>query len=130
MMVFTITPLYAGVLTILFLILSVRTIRLRRTARVAVGVGSDMPLQRAVRAHGNFAEYSPLALILLGLLEVNEASPLLLHACGVLFVLGRVLHAYGISNPNENFRWRVSGMGITFTTLGVLAGFNLFYSSS
>lgn len=127
-MILKIAPLYACILTIVYLVLSIRTIKMRRRSKTAIGMGSDASLQRAIRAHGNFAEYAPLALILMALMELNEGSPMVLNICGALFVLGRVLHAYGISNANENFKWRISGMLITFTTLGTLAGFNLFYA--
>jgi len=120
-----IVSLYASILAIIFIILSVRTIRMRRKAGTAIGLGTDASLQRAIRAHGNFAEYVPLVLILMMLLEMNDGSVIVLHGCGVAFVVGRILHAYGISNANEVFKWRVSGMILTFTVLSVLIGFNL-----
>ena len=32
-------------------------------------------------------------------------------------LLGRLLHAYGVSRPREDFRFRVTGMVLTFTVL-------------
>ncbi len=60
-----VTPIYAAVLALVFVGLSVRTIRLRRRARIAVGDGGDPRLARAMRVHTNFAEYVPLALLLI-----------------------------------------------------------------
>ena len=65
-----ITALYAGLLAPLFLLLSVRVIRQRRGAKVAVrGDGGDAMLLRRMRVHANFAEYVPLALLLMALAE-------------------------------------------------------------
>jgi hypothetical protein len=111
------TPLYAVALVALFLVLSFRTIRQRRQARVAVGDGGADPLTRAIRAHGNFAEYAPLALLMLFFFETGGAPPLLVHLLGIALLAGRLTHAWGISQPNENFRLRVAGMSLTFTAL-------------
>lgn len=56
-----IVPLYAGVLTLFFMALSVRTIRLRGRLGIVIGPGEDASLQCAIRVHANFAEYVPLA---------------------------------------------------------------------
>jgi uncharacterized protein len=40
----------------------------------------------------------------------------------------RVLHAYGVSQSPENFRFRVSGMAMTFSAMGVLAAACLYAS--
>ena len=73
-----ITPLYASLLAIIFVVLSVRTILVRRAAGIAIGAGSDIRLERALRAHGNFAEYVPLALLLIYFLEIETTCCLIL----------------------------------------------------
>jgi uncharacterized membrane protein YecN with MAPEG domain len=45
----------------------------------------------------------------------------LLHGLGLLLLVGRLSHAYGVSQERENFRFRVSGMMATFATLTVAA---------
>lgn len=114
------TGLYAAALTGLFVALSLRVIGARRRYRVALGASHRM-VERAVRAQGNFAEYVPLALILLALLELNGLPAWALHALGVTLLVGRTLHAWGISQEPETFRFRVTGMALTFTVLGVEA---------
>jgi uncharacterized protein len=116
-----ITALYASLLVPLFILLSVRVIRWRREAKVAVGDGGDAVLLRRMRVHANFAEYVPLTLLMLALAESLQAPALLLHLCGASLVAGRLSHAYGVSRQPENFRFRVTGMAVTFTVLGVLA---------
>jgi uncharacterized protein len=116
-----ITALYASLLVPLFILLSVRVIRWRREAKVAVGDGGDVTLLRRMRVHANFAEYVPFAVLMLALAESLQAPALLLHLCGASLLAGRLSHAYGVSQQPENLRFRVTGMAVTFTVLGVLA---------
>ncbi len=116
-----VTSLYAPFLALLFLVLSVRTLLLRRSLKIAIGDGDDPRMLRAARAHANFAEYAPLALILMVLAEHQGAPPWMLHALGAGLLLGRALHAYGVSQPKEDFRLRVSGMALTITVIGTAA---------
>ena len=122
-----IVPIYAGLLAVFYCGLTVRTIRLRRIYKVALGYGSSPQLEKAMRVHGNFAEYVPLALILLTFLELQQTAGWLLHAGGIFLVLGRVLHAYGVSQFKENFRFRIAGMVQTLTVV-VVAGLIAIYN--
>ena len=112
-----ITALYAGLLTLLFLVLSFRTIGARRSARVEIGDGSDQELLRRMRVHANFAEYAPLALVLMGLAESLKLPGIWLHAIGAVLLLGRAVHAYGLSQTPHVMQMRVFGMMATFTAL-------------
>lgn len=125
-----ITGLYAGILALLFVALSVRTLRIRRRNQIAVGDGGNSEMLRAIRVHGNFAEYAPLALLLVALVESNGAGANWVHALGAALVLGRLSHAFGVSKPKEDFRFRVLGMSLTFFTLVGAALTLLFYSVS
>jgi len=62
-----------------------------------MGVGGDTVLERRIRAHGNFIESVPIALVLLYLLEQTGVDPVYIHAFGIALVLARVAHAQGIS---------------------------------
>ncbi len=114
-----VTGLYAGLLAIGFVWLATRVVKARRQYRVALGTSHRM-VERAVRAHGNFAEYVPFALLLLALNEVNGLPDWALHVLGVVMLAGRALHAHGIGREPEDIRWRVMGMALTFLVL--LAG--------
>jgi len=120
-----VTALYAGLLALYFVWLATRVIKARRLYRVALGTGQHRLVERAMRAHGNFAENVPLALLLLALAEMNGLPIWALHALGVALVIGRVLHATGIAREPEEFRWRVIGMSLTFTMLIAAAAANL-----
>jgi uncharacterized membrane protein YecN with MAPEG domain len=113
-----VTALYAGLLGLYCLWLAKLVIAAR--GRHGIALGTDhVEVLRAVRAHGNFAEYVPLALLMLALCEANGLPPAALHALGALLVVGRVLHATGIAREPEDFRWRGLGMGLTFAMIGV-----------
>jgi hypothetical protein len=53
-------------------------------------------LQRAVRAHGNFAEYVPLGLLFVLVLELAGASLWLIVATGALLTIGRLIYSVGV----------------------------------
>jgi uncharacterized membrane protein YecN with MAPEG domain len=117
-----ILPLYAALLGLLFFYLSVRTIGLRRKLQIGIGASDNPEMLRAMRVHANFAEYAPLVLLLIYLVEVQGAPALLVHALGLCLLAGRLLHAYGVSQIKEKFVFRVTGMALTFTALLVSSG--------
>jgi len=119
------TPLWAALLVLLYILLTVRVMRGRYRTRTALGSGGDPALERAIRAHANFAEYVPLTLILLLTLELQGAWSWLVHLLGVLLLVGRASHAFGISSTEEVLVRRQIGTGATLTTLGVAALGNL-----
>ena len=116
-----ITALFAGLLALLFVGLAVRVIGARRGARVSIGDGGDKTLTRRVRVHGNFAEYVPMALVLMGLAESMGAWKPTLWLTGAALLIGRLLHAYGVSQINETLAFRITGTALTFTAI-LLAG--------
>ena len=116
-----VTAFYAALLTPLFVLLSVRVIGARRAGKQALGDGGDAALLRRMRVQANFAEYVPLALILLSLAESMRAPVWLLHGLGITLLAGRVSHAWGVSRPDETLSFRVAGMAMTLLTLGMSA---------
>ncbi len=116
-----ILPFYAAMLALLFVGLSVRTVRLRRRLQIAIGDSGNQVMLRAMRVHSNFAEYVPISLILIFLVESAGAHAMLVHALGITLLIGRLSHAYGVSQIGEDYRFRVFGMAMTFITLIVCA---------
>ena len=116
-MVPTIVPVYAALLAVGYFLLALRVIRARYRAGVAIGTGGDPRLERAVRVHGNFAEYVPLALILLAFVEASGRPAWLVHLLALALVAGRLVHAVTVSRENENPRLRLVGMFFTFSVL-------------
>jgi len=119
--------LYAALLALLYLVLTFRTIVLRGRFRVALGDGGNQALQRAIRAHANFAEYAPLAIVLLVLVEGSGAHTLTVHALGATLLLGRLLHALGVSRLREPLPLRMAGMVLTTGCLFISSAYLLVY---
>ena len=124
-----ITALYASLLTLLTLHLLINVTKKRRQHKVSLGEGGprDIALQRAIRTHGNAVETIPLFLILLGLLEYNGAPALLIHLLGIVFSIGRIMHALALPQGRKQQNKRVLAIKITIFTLSTLAALNLAY---
>ncbi len=120
-----VTAPWAALLALLFVAISIRVIRERRRAKVAIGAGGDAALERAIRSQANFAEYVPIALILMLTAEHAGSSRWLLHAAGAALLVGRLVHAYGLVREDVDLRLRPVGMGLTFTAIIALAITNL-----
>jgi uncharacterized membrane protein YecN with MAPEG domain len=116
-----VTPLYAALLTLWMLVLSMRVITWRRKARVSLGDGGNPALQRAIRGHANFAEYVPLALLLLLILELSRFSIYVIHAIGLTLLVARLLHGYALSFTAEYKFGRYWGAVLTFVVIIVEA---------
>lgn len=112
---------YAGLLGLLLLVAAVRIIVLRWRFRVGTGDGGERLLHKAIRAHGNAAEWIPIALILLVVVELAGASPRLLHGCGATLVAARVLHAVGLTRSTGPSWPRALGVLGTLGPVAILA---------
>jgi uncharacterized membrane protein YecN with MAPEG domain len=115
-----VTPFYAGLLTLWFLVLSWRVVRRRRSGTY-LGDGGDPALLRVIRGHANFAEYVPLALLLMGMLEVSHVSIYVLHALGIVLLAARLLHGYALSFTDQFPFGRFWGATLTFSVLAIEA---------
>lgn len=116
-----VTPLFAGLLALVYIVLSARVIAARKSARIGIGDKGNAALLRRMRVHGNFAEYVPLTLLLLLMLELMGGTPWLLWVLGAALLIGRLLHAYGVSREPEPLVFRMTGMILTFSTLVIAA---------
>lgn len=116
-----ITAFYAAPIGLLAIGLALRVVLLRRRYQVGVGSGGEPELMRAVRAHGNLLEYTPLALLLLLLLESGGARDVLLHGIGSALLIGRLLHAWGLSRESGISFGRFYGTALTWAAMLVTA---------
>ena len=114
--------LWSGLLVLLMVFLSFRTIFTRRRLAVSFGDGGHSELTAASRIFGNAAEYIPPCLVILVLLALLGFQPVWVHAIGGGMLLGRLLHAWGLSQPKQPSFGRVSGMILTQAALVVGAG--------
>lgn len=111
-----ITILYAGILGIMALVLGAMAGIYRGNAGISFGDGGDEQLLIRMRRHANFVENAPLALILIGLLEMQGVTTVAIHALGAAVVLGRGLHAFAYA---EGVTSVVRGIGAGITALSI-----------
>lgn len=120
------------ILVIFYLGLSINVIRQRRINRVAIGDQNNPNLLRAIRAHANCAEYAPLILLALYVLEKLHINPLFMAVLCIAFLIGRVTHAFGLIclelQQPPRFWARSIGMSLTFLCLLISAITILIYS--
>ena len=111
-----ITLLYAGILGLMAIGLGATAGTYRGKAGIAIGDGDDLELRRRMRRHANFVENVPLALILIGLLEMQSVQNWAIHGLGLALVVGRSMHAAAfvddVSNP-------IRGLGAGLTALSI-----------
>lgn len=112
-----ITALYAGLLALIFLALSLRVVARRRAEKINLGDGEDRTMLWRIRAQANFSEYVPLLVILLGMLEYNGVSSAIIHALGTALVIARAMHGYSLSVNPKFFFGRFWGTVLTFVLL-------------
>ncbi|MBK4713783.1 MULTISPECIES: MAPEG family protein [Tenebrionibacter/Tenebrionicola group] len=120
-----VSALYAVLGALLLIKLSWDVVRLRSMYRVSYGDGGFTELQSAIRAHGNAVEYIPIALLLLLFLEMDGAETWMVHLCGLIIILGRLMHYYGFHH--RLVRWRRAGILATWLSLALMVAGNLWY---
>ena len=123
------TSLYAAVLASFYIILSINVVRGRRRHSVALVDNNIDDMKPRIRAHGNFAEYTPPFILLLAMAEYQGLASRVVHALGIIFFLGRLSHAYGLLVSEPRHKWftpRVAAMVATFACLATLMSFFFF----
>jgi uncharacterized protein len=115
-----VTLFAAAALGLLSVWFGVRVTLVRRARGVSLGSAGDPGLEARVRVHANLAEYAPIALILMMLVEFRVGASRLLWAIAAAFVLGRLLHSISLARPAPN-AWRAIGMGLTWAPIAALA---------
>ncbi len=110
---------FAGAFALLNLWLAYRCVQIRLNGPGGVGDLGIPVLQARMRAHANFVEYSPFVLILMALLEYTGGSAEVLKGAGSVYLLARVLHAFGIERPR--FTMQLIGAIGTWVVLLALA---------
>lgn len=112
-----ITAFYAALLGLIAMALALRVVHGRWTRRIGLGDGGDADMTRRIRVHANYLENVPLALLLLLLLELTNVAGTWLHVFGIALLVGRVLHAFGLSRNAGTSFGRLSGTLITWCTI-------------
>ena len=76
---------------------------------------------RAIRAHANAVEYLPIALLLLLILELDQTRAWLLNLFGIVLIVGRILHAIGLSSTAGTSFGRFAGTALTMLVIILMA---------
>jgi uncharacterized protein len=116
-----IVPAYAALLTFLYIFLSSRVIQSRAVNRIGLGTGGHRGLERRMRIHANFAEYVPLALLLLAFMEMQGRAAWILHLLCVALVLARIGHVIALWDEKEIFWLRATSVTATFVIMAAAA---------
>ncbi|WP_148864567.1 MAPEG family protein [Marinobacter fonticola] len=118
-MIIPVTAVFAAITAMLMLFLAWRVTTFRRKYKTALGDGGQQDFQVAIRAHGNLVEYAPIALILMAIGELNGVAAVYIYGVGMLFIIGRLLHAWGFIQSRGGYA--LSRMiGVLFTWLAIL----------
>ena len=86
------TVTFTAALACIYSVLAITVVALRGKHNVPFGDGGVERLKRAIRAHANFAEWVPLTLMLVGVLESDGYSATYVTAVLTALVVARVLH--------------------------------------
>ena len=108
-----ISILFTIIFIIFYLVLTIITIKARRSARVEYGDGFNKELTKAIRAHGNFFEFTVFFIISSFLLEILDAGQIYVLFVNIVFLIARISHAY--SMLKEKILFRIIGMIATLS---------------
>ena len=114
-----ITAVFAGLLALMLVGISVRVTVLRARKKINFSDGGDEQLGRAIRVQGNFVEYVPMALGLMAIIEWSGAQPWLVYLVGTVLLAARVVHAFGLYSGV--FAARVAGTSVTWIVIAAEA---------
>lgn len=120
-----IVGLYAAFSTFILFWFDVATGQLRMRHKVWIGDGGVKHLIRILRGHANAIENMPMFFILMAIAAMLAAPNWLLHALGVAFTVGRVLHAWHFIQEDapgwqRSIGFGLSGLALALVALGVL----------
>lgn len=116
-MILSITPLYAGLLALVFAVLSVLVVLQRVALDKAPDGADEADLNKSMRVQANFVEYVPLALVLMLCAELQGAPGIAVHAMGATLLFARICHAVGMGRTPQVTILRAAGFLLTFVML-------------
>ena len=93
---------------------------LRRKHRIAIGHGGNKHLERAMRGQANAVENMPIFLIGLLIAALMGAPDWVIHILGLVFSVGRILHAYHFIQESAPIRLRFVGYAVALLSTLVL----------
>ncbi|MDX1949579.1 MAG: MAPEG family protein [Rickettsiales bacterium] len=123
-----ITLVFTGIFALFYVFLILNVISFRQKNNLPYGDGNNIEMIRRQRAQGNFAEYVPLALFMLGLMEIADLPKFIILIMAFVLLIGRISHAYGLLiaegkgiQNRKNLFPRIAGMMLTISYFMVSA---------
>ena len=110
---------YIAINVLILVWLAVRVVSRRRSGKISIGDGGSDDLAVAIRVHGNATEYIPAMMVGLLTLAFMQSPVWSLHALGITFTLGRVMHAFGMGGGPIIFRQL--GMMLTWLAMVIVS---------
>lgn len=124
-MLLPVTALYASLLTLIMIYLAFRVGSRRGRMQISMGDGGDAQIVVDNRRHLNFVEHVPMAVILMGIVELNGAPKFWLYGIGAVLVVARILHPMGMRQTGMGHPFRAIGAMLTVLSTLVLVGIAL-----
>ena len=118
----SVTSAYLGILALLYIVLGLQVSRLRRGNKVLFGDGGNIKLRSAIRAHANFAEYVPIIVLMVAVLEMSGTPALRVHLLMGALLLARLLHPLGMYVGPRTLQFQICRVGGILLTLLVMLG--------
>lgn len=111
-----VASVYIAINILILIWLAVRVVSRRRSGKISIGDGGSDDLAVAIRVHGNATEYIPAMMVGLFVLAFLESPVWSLHALGITFTLGRLMHVVGMGAGPIIFRQ----LGVMLTWLSMV----------
>ena len=115
------TLLFAAIFGVLHAVFTVRVGFYRFRNNISLGDGGDKVLFNRIRAHGNFTENVPIALVLLLLNNLNGLDHTTLMILGSVLVVARCVHYVMIVSRSLPVVLRPLSMFFTLGTILVMS---------
>jgi uncharacterized protein len=114
----SITAAYLAVLSLLYAVLAIEVVRLRRKNLARFGDADNAQLRSAIRAHAHFAEYVPTIALMAMALEMSGLPAASIHGLMGTLLVGRLLHPFGMYAKSGSLAFRVGRVwGMTLTMI-------------
>ena len=116
----SITGGYLALLALVYAALAVNVVRLRRQNLAAFGDAGSPALRSAIRSHGHFAEYVPVIVLMVAMLEMSGMAAWRVHLLMAALLVSRLLHPFGMYAKPGTLAFRIGRGGDVTLTLIVL----------
>jgi uncharacterized protein len=113
---------YLAVLALVYFALAINVVRLRRRNLAAFGDAGNPALRSAIRAHAHFAEYVPIIVLMVAMLEMSGTAAWRVHLLMGALLISRLLHPFGMYAKPGTSAFRIGRVaGVTLTLLVLVA---------